>query len=231
MIKKQTSVFWKAGVLTIIVFCLGVLLGYSLERGRVSEIEKEYIQIEIEWADAKLQSMYYQTMDNESCRAAVDENLKFSDRVYQQGLRIERYEDANKLTEKIQLEKRKYALLKTEFLLNSITLKERCSEDYVNLIYFYRDKPTMSEKSSQRVQSIILKEIKDMFGADVMLIPLPTDMDISVIEIIKNSYNITKFPALIINNKKFEGVVSKEDIMKTVCSFYKKEVQACKGYE
>ncbi|MBU1204094.1 MAG: hypothetical protein KKG60_03450 [Nanoarchaeota archaeon] len=230
MAKSQKSIFIKAGILTAIIFGLGIVLGYTLESGRISEIEEEYKKVEIEWADAKLQSLYYQNVPAEYCKASIDENLRFADKVYQQGIRLEKYDNANKITEKFKLEKQKYALLKTEFLLNSISLKEKCSADYVNLVYFYKDEPNIEEKSAQRVQSVVLEEIKSMFGPDMMLIPLSIDIDISIINIIKSSYNITKTPTLIIEDKKFEGVISKEKILQEICPLYKEEIDACKGY-
>lgn len=227
MKKVQTSVFWKAGILTIIIFGLGILLGYTLESGRISEIESEFKQVEIEWADAKLQSLYYQTLEFDLCEAAIDENLKFADKVYQQGLKLERYEESNKMDQRIKLEHQRYSLLKTEFLLNSILLKNKCFADYVNLIYFYKKEPNLQEKSSQRVQSVILTEIKEILGPKVMLIPLATDLDISIINILTKSYNITIAPTLIIENQKFEGIQSQEEILNHICQFYKEKPDIC----
>lgn len=213
--KVQTDVFWKAGILTAVVFILGVLLGYYIESGRLSEIEEEYKQIELQWADAKLQTLYYQTLPSFLCNAAIEENLKFADRVYQEGLKLEKYEEANRLTEtKFLLDKKKYALLKVEFLLNSIFLKEKCkSANYTNLVYFYADDPTQDQGVKQKTISLILKELKQKFGSNLMLIPLPIDLDISVINIIKKSYNINSIPTILINEEiKLEGVKTKEEI-------------------
>ena len=50
-----------------------------------------------------------------------------------------------------------------------------------------------------------------------MLIPLPVDMDIATINVIKDTYNITITPTLIIDgNIKFEGVQDLETIKKYI---------------
>lgn len=217
--KLQKDVFWKAGILTAVVFILGILLGYYLESGRLTEIKEEYKQIEVQWADAKLQTVYYQTLSPDLCNAAIQENLRFADRVYEEGLKLEKFEKSNKLTkEKFLLDKKKYALLKVEFLLNSIFLKEKCkTANYTNLVYFYANNPTIDQKVQQLALSKTLKELKHQYGKELMLIPLPIDFDISVINIIKNSYDITSIPAILINEKiKLEGVQTIEEIEKAI---------------
>lgn len=217
--KIQKDVFWKAAILTLVVFILGVLLGYYLESGRLTEIEEEYKLIELQWADAKLQTVYYQTLSPELCNAAIEENLKFADRIYEEGLKLEKYEKANKLMgEKFLLDKKRYSLLKVEFWLNSIFLKEKCeSANYTNLVYFYANKPTTNQLIQQATISKTLKELKEKQGKSLMLIPLPIDLDISVINVIKNSYNINSIPTILINEEiKLEGVKTIEEIEKAI---------------
>jgi len=214
---KQKDIFWKAGIFTLIVFLLGVSLGFLLESNRINNIEDEYRKIEVEWADAKLLNSYYQTLNPFLCNAAVEENLDFADRVYREGLKLERYEKSNKLNGRLLIDKQKYALLKVEFWLNSILIKNKCNVGYVNLVYFYKDRPKDEEKVEQETQSIILRELKNEYGSDLMLIPLPLDLNISIINIMKKAHNISRTPALLVNEKvKLEGVYSLEKLNKII---------------
>ena len=87
----------------------------------------------------RLQSYYYQSIDEIACEEAIDENLKLGDKIYADGLLLAEYEAANRLTDKLSFEKKKYNLLKTEFYINSLVLKERCNANYDVLVYFYLD--------------------------------------------------------------------------------------------
>jgi hypothetical protein len=217
--KLQKDVFWKAAILTAVVFILGVLLGYYIESGRLTEIEEEYKKVELQWADAKLQTLYYQTLSPDLCKAAIEENLKFSDKVYEEGLKLEEYEEANKLgADKFSLDKKRYSLLKVEFLLNSLFLKEKCkSANYTNLVYFYASDPTDNQELQQIAISEILKQLKQKQGSSLMLIPLPIDLDISVINVINKAYNVNSIPTILINEKiKIEGVKTIEEIEKAI---------------
>ena len=204
---RFTDLFWKALVLTLVVFLSGVLLGFALEKNRIGEIEKEFQKIDLQWNDAKLQTLYYQNLQPRFCDSAIKENLEFADKVYEEGLRIEDYDRASFLTTDIEHEKKKYALLKVEFWLNSIVLKEKCKADYINLVYFFANDPEFKVEAEQDTQAEILKDLKEEYGKDLMLIPLPIDLDISMINIMKETYNIKTTPTLLINEKtKLEGL-------------------------
>ena len=207
------DLFWKALVLTVVVFLLGVLLGFALERNRVGNIEKEFQKIDLQWNDAKLQTLYYQNLEPRFCDSAIKENLGFAGKVYEEGLKIEEYDRASFLTSDLELEKKKYALLKVEFWLNSIVLKKKCKANYVNLVYFFANNPEFGVEAEQATQAEILRDLKENYGKDLMLIPLPIDMDISMINIMKETYDITKTPTLLINEKiKLEGLQNFEGL-------------------
>jgi len=210
---RYGDLFWKALVLTVVVFLLGVFLGYSLEKNRIKDIQTESQKIDLKWDDARLQSLYYQNLEPRFCNSAIEENLNFADKAYQEGLKIEEYEQATFLTNDLVLEKKKYSLLKVEFWLNSIVLRERCKADYINLVYFFENNPNIDIEAKQESQSEILKELKDKYGKKLMLIPLPIDEDISMINIMVTTYNISSVPTILINEKrKLEGLQSLEDL-------------------
>lgn len=212
----QSDVFWKAGVVTLIIFLLGVYVGYWLDTNRVEQIRREYQEMDIKWSDARVQTMYYSTFNNLSgfCEPAIEWNLKFADDVYEEGLRIERYEKINKLSPSLITEKKRYVLLKLQFWMNCIELKEKCNANYTNLIYLYSHyKGTMEEK----VQAAVLLDLKNACGKNMMLIPLPIDLDITTIGILKEQYGVERTPAILIDEKiKLEGLQTREELEKYI---------------
>ncbi len=217
MVKKYKPIFIKAAVYTLIVFMLGVLLGYVLEEQRTSYIEEKYQVLELKWQDARIQSMYFQNLDYDQCDLAIEGNLDFSDEIYELGKKIDDYEEVNALTGEMILEKKRHALLKTQFWLNSMILKDKCNSEFVNVVYFFKNDPSIEEKQKQYTQSDVLREIKEKYGRGVMLIPLPIDSDISMIEIFKKQYDINEVPTILINEEnKLVGVHSFNEIEKAV---------------
>nr|MBA4404733.1 hypothetical protein [Nanoarchaeum sp.] len=216
--KNPKSAFWKSLVVTMILFLIGVSLGILFESMRANHVKDKYEEIEFQLLDSQLRANFYQKIDSDFCDYAIQENLEFSDRIYEEGKKLETYEKFSKLGNALEKEKKKYALLKTEFWMNSKILKEQCNASYTNIIYFYRDQPLNdNEKQEQNVQSKVLTDLKEKYGADIMLIPIPIDFNISVISVYTRSFDVETVPAILINeNIKLEGLHSLEEIEKLI---------------
>jgi hypothetical protein len=65
------------------------------------------------------------------------------------------------------------------------------------------------------VQSAVLLDVKEKCGTDAMLIPLPIDLNITTIDVLKENYKIKKTPAILINeNILLEGLQRESDLQK-----------------
>lgn len=215
---KKNHAILKTVVLTIIFFISGILAGLFLDNSRIEDLKAKLTSMDIEWNDARLQSIFYQKFLNspESCENAIKSNLDFNDKIYQEGLEIDRFEEANKLTPELINEKIRYALLQLQFWSNSIDIKKSCNASYSSIVYFYSNF-NESKKIDQQIQSIILSDLKDECGNNVILVPLPFDMNISAIEFIKSNYKIDTAPSLLINEQTFlPGVQNREEILKYI---------------
>jgi len=192
------NVFLKATILTIVVFVIGFFVGVFFDNLRLEEIKGRITEIDNLWNDARLLQSYIQKFSNITphCEFLLDENLKLGDRIYAEGLRIERYEDTNRFAPFFDLEKKRYALLDLQFWINSIDLKRLCNADYSTVIYFYSQ---YSETPEQGFQDQVLLDLKQKCGPQIIYITFPADMEISTIEVIKNIYKIEKIPSILIN--------------------------------
>jgi hypothetical protein len=216
MVKENPKTFlWWALFLTITLFGSGVILGIFLESSREQTISQNYKETEAFWQDVRLQSYFYQMMNSDVCEQAISENLNFADRIYQEGLLLQRYETGNEITGTLLLDKKRYVLLKTEFWLNSILLNKKCSNMSIpTVVYFYSQYPeSISKKAEQAAVSSLLFDLKQKYGNNVLLIPLAEDLNITVVDIIKDKYNLTEFPTVLINEKTtFTGVPKLEEL-------------------
>ena len=216
--KMQSDILVKTIILTTIIFILGIFAGVWLDNMRLEEVKGSITATDIEWNDARIQSMFYQKFasDPESCENAIKSNLDFNDKIYNQGIEIERRENVEKFTPDIVSEKTRYALLQLQFWFNSINLKETCNANYSSIVYFYS---FFNEnlKIDQKIQSTILRDLKEECGNKLILIPLPFDLNISTIEFIKSDFKIDSAPSLLINEKTvLKNVQNKEEILKYI---------------
>ncbi len=213
--KSQKWNFLYALIITLIVFNLGIFMGYMLESNRINKINNFYLDAETELLDQMIQKDALGILDLD-CDILVKENIKFADKIYEEALVIQKYEDANRINNDIITQHKKFDLLRTLFWINCIKIKQTCNQDYHNLVYFYQyNNPTLEQKSKQLFFSNLLGEIKKNKNDSVMLIPIAADNDIPSINILIQKYNITELPAILIDEKvKITDVENMEDIEK-----------------
>lgn len=165
---------------------------------------------EIKALDLKLQNYYYQIMDSHQCDFAIQQNFIFADKLYEEGLELEQFEEASQISESIKIEKKRYVLLKTELWLNSLLLKNKCNEPFDTIVYFYADNHSITE---QKIISNVLLDLKEEKGNQIILLPIAGDLGLDIVHLQRESYNITSLPSILINEKYvLEGYHTKEDL-------------------
>ena len=213
--KSQKWFFLYALVLTVIIFNIGIFMGYMLESSRIDKINVFYLESELELLDQRIQKDVLDFMDL-NCELLFEENIAFADRIFEQALVIKRYEDANRINSNIIFQHKRYDLLRTLFWINSIRIKQECGLSYHNLVYLYDyNNPSLEQKAKQKMFSNLLFEVKNEKGNNVMLIPIAADNDLPSINLLLDKYGIEELPTILIDETvKITDVKDKEEIMK-----------------
>ncbi|TRZ55465.1 hypothetical protein D4Q76_00400 [archaeon] len=214
----QRKIFVVAAALTAALLVFGFVLGMTFDSMRVAELENKLTETDILWNDARIQNIYYQLpLDSgKLCGSLLEGNLEFNNKIYEDGKKIEKYEQVNRFSSSLILEKKKYALLQMQFWINSIALRKMCNTSYSTIVYFY----SFNDESAtvrQRLESEALSELKQKCGNGIMLIPLPIDIGLSSVNIIKSQYNITETPSILVNETTLlSGLKTLNDLEATV---------------
>ena len=210
--KKNTYV--KAAIITLFIFLSGIMLGIFLDNLRFSDIREQISGTEINYNDAILLSTFIEKFSKEACNTTLDTNLEFNSKIYAEGKSIEDAFNSNRFTPELEQEWRKYILLQTQFWFNSIELKKNCNFNYSNVVHIFNlNIEDPQEKAINKLQSEIMLSLKEKCGNKIMLIPLTADSNLSVVDAVLTQYNITKLPAIIINEKKvFQGLTSLDQL-------------------
>ena len=215
MIKNQKYIFLYALILTVVVFNIGIFMGYMLEVSRAGRINDLYIISEMKLLDQLTQKGALDVLDL-NCGLLVKENIRFGDEIFQEALQIYEYEKANRINDEIILYHKRFDLLRALFWMNSMAIKEKCSSSYHNVVYFYKyNEPSIEQESKQKFFSNLLMELKGRQGDNIMLIPIAADNDISSINLLVEKYEITELPVVLIDEKiKVTEINAIEDIEK-----------------
>lgn len=215
IVHSKHRAFFETLILTLLILLIGFFFGIYAESFRTGKIIDSYRGFEVDALDLKLQNYYYQIMDKASCDVAVEQNFIFADKIYEKGLLISKYEEANELSDEILLEKKKYVLLKTELWLNSILLKEKCGNPFHTITYIYSQEGNTLKRAEQDAISGILRELKEKYDNEIILLPIAGDMGLDIVDMQMRVYNVSYLPSIIINEKEvLEGFQNLEDVEK-----------------
>lgn len=205
MFNSQKNVFWEALLVTVFIFGIGILFGVVLENWRTSKISDLYQKSEVDLLDLKVQNEIY-SGGKFNCGTAAESNLELADKIYEEAKLLERYEGARRLTDDLIVQHKKYDLLREMLFLNSIKIKEKCQLPYDDIVYFYipgYEEVSMDITAKQVVFSKLLEELKQKKGNSMLLISIAINQDISSINIMLDTYNISRqdLPLVLINEK------------------------------
>ncbi|MBU4300704.1 MAG: hypothetical protein ABIF85_00690 [Nanoarchaeota archaeon] len=218
-------------VITIMVFTLGFLLGNFFDdykRGYVQEVVK---QQELEFTSLQLQYLYLESIQGtEKCPTlyqTLENNIRTLAPTLNQMLDYEKSKNVNS-TNYLFL-KRQYLLSNLKYWLLSEEFKKTCSGDSVTVLYFFSNDCKVCLES----QGVILSNLKQAFENKILIFAIDSDfINEPMVILLKNKYNITKYPTLIINDKKVEQFLTRTELLKEICPQYidKENQTECSGY-
>ena len=190
VIENQKNIFWEALIVAVFIFGCGILLGIFVENNRASDVSDMYLRSEIDLTDVKVQTEIL-NLDDLNCENAIQKNIEFGDRIYEEAKQLDKYEEASDLTNSLLEQHRRYNILRTLFWLNSIKIKEKCSEEFHTIAY--DQKPESEEqKSKQVVFSRFLGDLKQEKGNKILLIPISRSFNLTSVDLLLSNYHINE---------------------------------------
>lgn len=194
--------FWQAFVIAFVIFWTGIMLGILFENSRTSKLEKYYFNSETEIFDVQLIGKILFEPLEINCDTALTENINFAERIYEEAKTLEKYDSSNKITEDIVNLHKRYDLLRTMLWKNAIELQENCPGKTNVVVYLYQYiKPSINTQARQITLSKVTLDLKKKYGNKVILIPIAHDTGIKSLNLLKQEYNLDKFPIVIINQE------------------------------
>ena len=179
MLQNKKRVFLEALLLTLLVFLLGMLVGVLFEEKRVDVIKEYYIQSEVSLMDIFALNNFANLKDV-GCDNLRNSNVDFADRIYEEAKLLDRYEKSGRLTDDMNLQHKKYDVMRTFLWINTMKYNELCEEKGTHTIVYLYDYSTkdLSIKATNSVWSKILEDLKEKYGHDIILIPIAIDSNL-----------------------------------------------------
>ncbi len=208
------------------VFTIGLLLGLLLTKERTNYLEDIADKEKLGYESLQLQYIYLTSVaQDKNCQALISTLDQSTDNLEVSRKRLENYIADGSTTPGFELIKRNYILSELRLWLFAKTARDTCDVENVRVLYFYSNDIKDTES---RTQGVILTNLKDSFKDKLLIFSLDNDfMDEPMIGILKSTYSIMDTPTIIVEDKKFIGLTTKEDLISAICSNFKVKPIEC----
>ncbi|MBD3310591.1 hypothetical protein GF351_05220 [Candidatus Woesearchaeota archaeon] len=230
MRKVSKDKYFIAAILTVGIFVLGLFMGFVIEGERVGYLQTEATIDRLDYTSMQLQYAYIDQLEQEGSCSAVqetfEENIK---NIAEARQRLENFdEDATINKEEFKILQREYTIAQLRYWLLAKRTRDICDSEMTTILYFFAT-DQLCPKCEE--QAFILDYLKKRFQEKLLIFALDSQLsEEPMIQIIKNTHEITTYPTLIIENEAFHGFTEQEDILRKICPYYESEMEDCIGY-
>jgi len=213
----STDKYIIAGIITALIFGLGLALGLILEDARYGLIQQVNQDQEVRYQSLQLQYLFLTTFHNENSCPILTTTLQETVTDLSDSLNeVVSFEEQKKNNDaKKMTVERRYLLDNLRYWLLARESKQKCKMDIVPVIYFHKQECPSCPK-----QGTILTYYKNLFEDKLLVFPVNLDLSDHepMAKIIQSQYNITLFPTIVVDNTKYEGVVDTDQMKEIICS-------------
>ncbi len=213
----STDKYIIAGIITGLIFFLGLTLGLIVEDARYGLVQQVNQDQDVRYQSLQLQYLFLTTYNNENSCPILATTLQETITDLSDSLsKVIAYEEENKGTESQQIAvQRKYLLDNLRYWLLAKESKQKCNMNVLPILYFYKKSCATCPQ-----QGTILTYFKDLLEDKVLVFPINMNLldKEPMVKIMQSQFNVTEFPTLVVDNTKYEGIVDKQKMEKIICS-------------
>lgn len=208
-LKKSLDKYLLALSLATLFFIIGILIGSTITSSKMASITTTEENLRLEMLDIELQG---KLAEYNPCGTYYLYAL--GDRLSEIGTKLVMLENQLGKNDKRVIElKKPYTLLQVQHYLLIKNRVEKCNEDYVIILFFYSNKPEFIEDSEK--QGFVLSYLADKYGYErTKVYSIDSDLDLGVVNALKEMNNVTILPTTIVNGKTYVGFHPREEFEK-----------------
>ncbi len=224
--KLSTKKYVAAFFITLTVFSIGFISGIIIDKVRSNYVSTVLSQQKVESDSIQLQYLYLTTQNITQSCPAIKEILNSNIKSLSKSLgRLVSYKDrAIYKTEDFVLTHRQYVLEEIKYWTLAGEIKRSCNEDFVRVLFF------LSEDCNDcDPQAFVLDYYKKLLGDKFLVFTFDARLaeQEPLVKTLMVQFNITAYPAIVVENKKYEGLIENEPLKEIICQNYKQKPEDC----
>ena len=211
--------YFIAAVIALLIFSLGLAMGVVIDSERLRWVIKRSEEQELDYQSLQFQYLYLSSVlgsDNESCTVL---HAQLETTLASLGYTLDRLtnfqENSNLNKEEYGVLQRRYLIDNLEYWLFAKKAKNLCNTDLVTVLYFFSG--TKCDICPD--QGVVLTYFKKKYEERLLIFPIDVDLekDEPIIKILRSRYEIYNYPTIVVEDKKYEGVVQKDALAEIIC--------------
>jgi hypothetical protein len=225
MVKRKInwSVYTISALLTLFLLMGGIYFGIMLSKEKIGELERDLASLKRSGEDVALEFALITSFEDKICDILFFELNKAVADADELGAKVQFYESKEKMKIKDFYKlKEDYTLTLIKYWFYLEKIKTNCDKkEFVTNLYFYSNKncPDCIK------QGVILDYAKKLYPENLMTFAIDFDINLNVVNLLKNIYKVEKTPTLIIDGEKYEGLVTLDELKSIICS----KINVCKN--
>ena len=210
---------------SLAIFLSGIFVGLLINEVRESDFARRIEEMEIEMSNLQFISLVSQFNQTFTCEYLTNYLKELVPRLNKLRLEIVRLEKAEKIyTEEYKQLDKQFTLTRLRYWFLLENIRKNCNANFTTVLFFYTTKDCLLCEQ----QGIITSIFEERFPSLFFVVPLRADSEISSVKILLQTFNITKFPALVFNGQKvYQEFVSKEKMQEILCEIYNSTFEFC----
>jgi len=214
IVERHTSTkkYLFAFILTLLIFGGGIMIGIVFENARLSSVQQITLQEKVSLRSLQLQQNYIESgiTDCKTLNTILENNINELGKKV--AVVIEYEKKALFSQEEFNLQLQDYFLTEIQFYFLTKEINKKCPQNNVKILYFY-------DENKDDTQGDILAYLKKRFGGKLLIFSLNSQFSQEpMIGTLLTYYNITQYPAVVIEEEAYQGHRTVEQLMENICS-------------
>ena len=230
--KNRTGIIFIAIIISIVLYLAGVFSGIYANKiikeetkqdiKTLKEETRRYIELLQKYVDfldtnlknLQLEQTFVETLTPEQmCNfsyISLNELIKQLDFYWSKlPYRIEEYERSNELSQEYLILKEQYAHLSIRIWIIAKNQYDKCNTNIVHGLYFYSANCSVCVKQGEQIDR--LSRRISSAGSSLIMFPVDINSGQGIVKNLKIYYHINSTPAIIVNDKVFQGRLFKAE--------------------
>jgi len=221
--RVSNKLFLVGFIITLLIFLSVFIFNNTLTNVRSEFINNEMNNVIINYEN--MQTLIFMSEiygDHSTCVIYADLLGKMNKGLWELGTKIDQYRQASENFQKDPFYIKQKKIFNRKEVLYFAMMKDmnqKCNNDRLIISYFYAKKELCSKCDAQSfVLSDLKNEVMKIKSQDQLAIfSFDSDMHIPGIDLLLNYYNITEYPAFVVNNEVYQGLHSKDMLLSILC--------------